>query len=296
MTTPPSNFVVYRGPSQLNGEPIIGVLGCVAQKSQNSKTGPMLMLSVFAADLPPHEAWRSGADAAVCGSCPLRPSLASEGGLRCYVTQKAALFVGRIWLAAKGLAVDLDGACRAIARSRRKLRLGHYGNMSALPSGVVAELVAAVNTRGGYGTCYEHEWRRPESQWLAHFAMASVETEEDALEAQALGWRTYRVKPTNAPLLPTEIDCPHYTRGVQCADCGLCNGSGAGRDRLKSIAVPPKRPHSPARLAPDLVRAVRADRVAGLTVDAIAAKRALGEWRVRRVLSGEVYAGVEATP
>lgn len=292
-------YVVYRGPSALNGEPVLCTLGCVVTPSANKKTGPMLMVSVFHADLPPHEAWKTGADAAVCGQCPLRPWLSSPGELRCFMTQTAALFLGSAWHAAHELPVDLEGAARAISRSRRKLRLGHYGNMSAVPPEVVRRLVASVRTRGGYGTCYEHEWRDPAHAWLRELAMASVESESDAVLAQALGWRTYRIREEGAPLLDSELACPHYTHGVagrpavQCADCGLCNGL-AGRDpaQVRSITAPPKRPHTTAHLPPAEVEDLRAQRAAGATIRELAGQRGLGEWRVRRLLGASSYRGV----
>jgi hypothetical protein len=67
--------------------------------------------------------------------------------------------------------------------------------------------------------------------------MASVDTIEQGMEARALGWRTFRVTaPDLLDLQKGEIECVADSRGVQCADCGLCDGSRPG-DKRKSIAI-----------------------------------------------------------
>jgi len=59
----------------------------------------------------------------------------------------------------------------------------------------------------------------------------------EADRAHAAGWRTFRVTPWNAlDLQRGEIECPADSRGVQCIDCGLCDGSRVG-DKRKSIAI-----------------------------------------------------------
>lgn len=62
------NVVFYDGPSQLNGERILGV---VTHKSTNPKIGRMVQAWIIPATSP-IAAVKSGADAAVCGDCKLR--------------------------------------------------------------------------------------------------------------------------------------------------------------------------------------------------------------------------------
>jgi hypothetical protein len=55
--------------------------------------------------------------------------------------------------------------------------------------------------------------------------MVSADTPKQALAAQKRGARTFRVKTADAPFLQGEIECLADSKGMTCADCGLCNGS-----------------------------------------------------------------------
>jgi len=89
-------------------------------------------------------------------------------------------------------------------------------------------------------TAYTHAYVK--MLWLKWHAMASVESEAQALFAQALGYRTFRVIVEGEPLLPNEIPCPNQTHKVTCAQCMLCDGRDSAWERItgrikKSIAV-----------------------------------------------------------
>jgi hypothetical protein len=70
--------------------------------------------------------------------------------------------------------------------------------------------------------------------------MASVDSEAEATEAHAMGWRTFRVSdPVTWRKMPGEGLCPaSYEAGKRttCVDCGLCSGT-AGKGRA-SIVIP----------------------------------------------------------
>jgi hypothetical protein len=220
-----SSFVVYRGPSYLpEAAPGARIVATLTRGSKNAKTGNMAQLTILAERSAPHVAQRTGADAAVCGSCPLRP--AATGG--CYVnTFRSPLST---WKAAKGRGVDLQGALGYLRASGIPLRLGAYGDPAALPTTLVRALFDAA---GGRVTGYTHGWRtRPE---LARYVMASCETTADARRAHLAGWRTFRATAPSASNLPGEITCPNETRGIECADCLLC--AGASRP-ARSITIP----------------------------------------------------------
>lgn len=57
--------------------------------------------------------------------------------------------------------------------------------------------------------------------------------------AKRLGWRTFRVKPTNSPdVLAQEIVCPaseEAGKRTVCASCLLCNGNK--QDGRKDISI-----------------------------------------------------------
>ena len=71
-------YVLYQGPSRLNGEPIVAI---ATMRTANVKTGNMVQTWILTAEVSPEQAVKTGADEAVCGSCPHRHFL--NGG--CYV-------------------------------------------------------------------------------------------------------------------------------------------------------------------------------------------------------------------
>lgn len=235
LAAPRGTFVVYRGPSALDGSPIIAVLTGADGSSKNPKTGPMAQLYILPADISPSEAQRSGADAAVCGDCPLRPITAKANGTtECYVLAYQA--PQSTWRSNRDRPVDLAPALAQVTRSGVAVRLGAYGDPAALPQALVAALHAASD---GNVTGYTHQWRRPEMGWLRRYTMASCDAPHDYARAVAEGWRTYRVIAEGAPLAKKEIACPSEI-GVTCARCGLCDGirAGSGRvDKRKNIAI-----------------------------------------------------------
>ena len=72
--------------------------------------------------------------------------------------------------------------------------------------------------------------------------MASVDSRSEALEAQAMGWRTYEVDVDGRGPDETTIICPEWkakgapSTGVTCSTCLLCDGS---RKDAKNILIPP---------------------------------------------------------
>jgi len=216
--------IVYRGVSALDGNPVVAVL---TEGGANRKTGPVGQVWIMPdRPEPPHVSVKDGGDASVCGACPLRPSV--QGG--CYVlTHQAPAAVHRKVRA--GGYGDHPHASPVRGRWRQPVRLGAWGDPAALPQDVVEGIVG-----DGRWTGFTAQWER--FPWLRAFAMASVQSAEDAARAWGLGWRTYRVRPPGAPLLEGEVECPNVTRGVTCQQCGLCDGTRRGeRDGVRSISI-----------------------------------------------------------
>ena len=93
-----------------------------------------------------------------------------------------------------------------------------------------------ANASSGW-TGYTHQWRKHTAykQWL----MASVDSEAEAREAQADGWRTFRITPTSQKF-KNEIVCPSSEeagRKTTCDQCLLCNGSASKSTRNITIAA-----------------------------------------------------------
>lgn len=227
----PTSAVIFEGPSRLDGAPIVVVVTGLGAGSTNRKTGAMLQTYILRADVDPVAAVRSGADASVCGDCPLRATVAGTAqGRGCYVNiGQGPLAVWRAYRAGRyprrspfGL-----GAGRAV-------RVGTYGDPAAAPASLWHVLTLGARRVTGY----THQWRRPEAAGLRALCMASVETAAQADAAHAAGWRTFRIVAGVAPALG-EIECLSDARGIACESCGLCNGAGfdGERARVKSIVI-----------------------------------------------------------
>src|SRR5207253_7718239 len=109
-----ASLVVYRGPSMLDGAPIVGIL---TFDSDNVKTGPMAQLFIMAANVAPHEAQRTGDDAGVCGDCSYRPIHAKARGYTpCYVK----VWQGPLstWKANRAKPVMVEAACARLTGSQ----------------------------------------------------------------------------------------------------------------------------------------------------------------------------------
>lgn len=221
--------VIYRGPSRY--DPAQTVRAVLVWHSNNVKTGDMVQLFVLHDSVPPQDAQRTGDDQAVCGACPFRPKLG--GG--CYV----ATFQGPLstWKSTRGRAVSPVPEI-ASQFEGRALRLGAYGDVAALPPALIASLVSAVK---GRVTGYTHGHRLLGMEGVSHLrtsCMLSVESEEQARDAWAQGWRTFRGVPpdSDSNVKGAEIQCPTETRDVQCVSCGLCKG--ASLPSARSITIP----------------------------------------------------------
>ena len=232
--------ILWRGPSLIDGAPIVALAVGLASGSSNRKTGSMLQTYILRDDLAPTAAVKSGADASICGDCPHRGD-GTGGGRTCYVN------VGQgplgVWKAYKrgrysavpltGMYCPIDGqysllypGALADIGAGRNVRLGTYGDPAAIPSTVWHALVSRATGHTGY----THQWRH--ALQLRGLCMASVDTEAEAHEAHAAGWRTFRVTmPGAVARLENEARCPASAEAgkkLQCAECLACAGTARG--------------------------------------------------------------------
>lgn len=216
-----TGYTLYKGPSRINGEEIIAVL---IADSSNEKTGNMAQLYILPYKESPIDAVTTGADEAVCGGCALRHF---KGG-GCYVPPSKAPYT--IWKTYQRGEYPLIDLKFYFLFEKWPVRFGAYGDPFAIPTEILIKLKAAASNI----TCYTHQWQRPEAVALKEFSMASVESEEQQHAAQADGWRTYRIVTNSEQPNQNEIECPHYTRGIQCVSCNLCSGNAV---KAKNITV-----------------------------------------------------------
>ena len=177
----------------------------------------MVQTWIMLRDTPPHEAVKSGNDEGVCGNCIQRPSV----GGACYVkTFQAPLSIWRAYKRGNyNSVINLENLRGA------ELRLGSYGDPSAVPFDIWRNLIDKVQPR--LMTGYTHQMsHKAFDKRMAEVCMISADTPKVALKAHAQGFRTFRMTTDTEQLLPNEIICPNDTDGVKCIDCGLCDGAG----------------------------------------------------------------------
>lgn len=220
---------LWRGPSALDGAPIVVIASGLAAGSTNRKTGAMVQTYILRADVAPTDAIKAGADASICGDCPHRGDGTGKGRT-CYVNVgQGPLSVWRAWQRGSVPRIEDAPASPMIAElgAGRVVRLGTYGDPAAAPLWVWEALTArAIGWTG-----YTHQWRtRP---WLQRYCMASADSDADAHEAHAAGWRTFRVAmPGDVARLTGEAVCPASAEAgkkLTCVECLACHGTANNR-------------------------------------------------------------------
>lgn len=230
------NGIIYRGPSLLDGAPIVAV---ATYSDRNRKTGAMVQTYIIREDMDPVTANRTGADAAICGDCPLRgvANLAKASGQAdrrpCYVTLiHGPSLVYRSMV--RGVYPDATHPDDITAIGYgRMVRIGTYGDPAAVP----ADVWEALTMRAKGWTAYTHQFKaKPDA---LTYAMASVETLDAARHVWAHDGRTFRIVRDVAEIDPArEVLCPASAEAgkrTTCADCRLCAGQATRSP--KSVAI-----------------------------------------------------------
>lgn len=242
----PTGYIIYRGPSLLDGKPIVVV--AIIKESKNSKTGNLVQTYILADNgKSPVESTKTLEDVSVCGDCKHRRGL----GGACYVNL------------GQGARAVMDGIMRGIypvmpayevARliAGRKVRLGTYGDPMAVPYMYWVDLVRFADDHTGYS----HQWNNPtflnadvdsilyeHYQGIRELCMASVDSEDERVLAGYERWRTFRVRSSvetktdrKTEAVLREITCPaseEAGKKKQCSDCMACDGVGVGEQRFK---------------------------------------------------------------
>ena len=215
----PNGYVLYEGPSLLDGKPIVVV---ATMSTNNAKTGDMVQTWILRSDIEPHKALQTGDDSSVCGNCIHRP--AKQGS--CYVTVfQAPLTVYRAYH--RG-AYSYDTAEFKTRLATRKLRIGAYGDGAAAPATMWLEYTQVAMGHTGYTHQIDHAGF---DKRMLDVAMVSADTEAQARKLQAQGIRYFRTirEGIDAPLERREVECLSDSMGRSCADCLLCDGGTKGQ-------------------------------------------------------------------
>ena len=216
---PYPGVTVRIGPSDLTGDTIATV---AVFNSANAKTGNVVQVYFIPVAEHPIDAIDSGLDTAVCGDCPLKPSNDNV----CYVRKYHG--PAKVWTTFhnnryphyKDLSkADQDKVLSILAS--KPIRLGAWGD----PAADVESSKRLAEIGGRNTLAYTHQWKLfPE---LKPFAMASVDSAEEYIEAKQAGWRTYRHMPDwlLSSKSKNERLCPNSSHATKCLDCKLCNGT-----------------------------------------------------------------------
>lgn len=241
-------YIVWSGASALDGAPVMLVMTGIGRASRNTKTGAVVQTWILRSDVDPVAAVRLGRDESVCGDCALRGRVAWSAfgatgrvGRTCYVNVGRAP-AGVFRAAKRGVYARVSPSVAALALRGRVLRIGSYGDPAAVPAAVWETLARAATRHVGY----THQWRTAPA--LRALAMASVDSESEAMAARALGWRTFRVRAVRAdgatePLQAgpgravSEVPCPasdEAGKRTTCERCSLCAGASV---RARNVAI-----------------------------------------------------------
>lgn len=218
-------YLIWEGPSELDGLPIYAALSGLDRPSENRKTGPMAQLWIQSQRTDPIKAVASGADYSVCGNCALR-GVAGKARA-CYVNLGHA--PPQIHAQYSRKTLDTSNRWKTLLKEY-SVRLGAYGDPAALPIHIIQDLVQRANAHTGY----THQWRTANPE-LRKYVMASVESAEGYHEANALGWSTFRVKHKGAPRFHGEFTCPASAEAGSSTTCSKCLQCSGGNSRNFAI-------------------------------------------------------------
>ena len=226
-----SSAWVWKGPSIIDGKPIILFCTCITRPSTNRKTSWMVQTYILREDIPPHKAVWEKEDISICGNCLLRKNRFKKKGQQngCYVNVARAPL--QIWNSYQNGNIPYVKPKEFINPYDRPIRQGAYGDPTLVPYEVWEQLNKST-TR--IGTSYTHMWNEP---WFdkrqLNLSMASVETLKGKKLANQMGAKTYRIVDNKNQLLDDEIMCPQKEFDIPCTECNLCSGSR----KSKNIAV-----------------------------------------------------------
>ena len=225
--------IIYRGPSQIDGLPIVAI---ATYSDRNTKTGKVLQTYIIRSDISPLDASKSGQDFSICGDCKFRGETTSDPKRKqaknrtCYVNlgQGPTIVYKSFIRGVYPMASDHTSIVEL--GKNRVVRLGSYGDPAAVPSHIWDELLSE---------CVSHLAYSHQSGFRPDITMQSADTLEQAQAHWAKRARTFRVIDSLDDIDPiNEILCPaskEAGRRVQCVKCQLC--SGLTSNSKKSIAI-----------------------------------------------------------
>ena len=237
------HVVFYRGPSEINGLPVIGVL---TKDTRNIKTGNMVQTWY----LPDHKCKVSDSrkiqdrSESICGTCIHQGRFDADGdrqkaSVTCYVND---LGINAVYNSTVDLPVSgFDEVRDAVILWGKSIRLGAFGDPVAVPFKAHEPIWEALDHAGLGSVGYTHQWREGRFKIWHKWLMASVESYDDIPEDPK--WRYFRA--ANCEPRKGEIMCPNtaqtekgYDNPVQCEQCLLCDPSKGAKNIFNPLHGP----------------------------------------------------------
>lgn len=224
----PKDFLgitLYDGPSLIDGKPILAIANSF-KRQKNKKIGKMIKVWIIRKDIDPISANNIGEDFSVCGTCKHREFRT------CYVN--LAHGPNHVYEAYHRGRYETYTESHLELFKGKDIRLGSYGDPAAVPIEVWDNICSVASGQTGYS----HIWQTCDQE-LKKLLMASVDTESEYFEAIAKGWRTFRVRGQDDPILDGERICRASKEGGQktsCAKCRACRGRYKGCS-IKNITI-----------------------------------------------------------
>ena len=230
--------ILYNGPSNFNGEPIVVIATGLKDGSSNSKTGKLVQIYILAdhGEKPSDALYGSGKSTSCCGDCK------HDQWGTCYVNvgQGGNSVYGGYQ---RGIYPVYDVAEHGEVFKDKLVRFGAYGDPAMVPMEVWEPILKQAKNH----TAYTHQWDKAWAKDYKKFCMASVDTQAEKDKAKAMGWRTFRVRPQTQADDPTnkrETVCPaslemnkdkKKDEWKKCQDCMLCHGGDSKVDVVIAV-------------------------------------------------------------
>jgi hypothetical protein len=173
-----NGYIAWEGASLIDGSPIVLILTGFVTPTSNRKTGSSMIQSwILQQDFLPTYAAKQGLDRGVCGDCKLKVSEINS----CYVN---VYYLNNLYRKFKaGTYKKLgDAEIEVLKRYRYLIRIGSYGDPTAVPLEVWKPIILA----SGKHTGYSHNYRNCSQEWQ-QYLMASVHSITEAAVAQSRG-------------------------------------------------------------------------------------------------------------
>lgn len=226
----PRGYVVWKGPSALNGSEVVLIATRGSKASANKKTGAIIQTYILQTQGKPYVLAKAGLDVGVCGQCEHKPTLNGS----CYVRlDTGPNMVFGAYVRGSYPQFPLEGPTPF---QGEVIRMGSYGEPTAIPFAVWGALL-----RGTVGhTGYTHQWKDPRFLDFKQLCMASCDSPQDYREATAQAWRTFYVVPKGRPVgVVGAFLCPASEEGgkkLTCSECLACDGTI--NNRKASVYIP----------------------------------------------------------